>query len=47
MNVVCSLLDDSFEAPNMDTDFLKIHVFQGVCQVYYSQTLLKPTFDLS
>jgi hypothetical protein len=47
MNEVCSSSDDSFEAPNMDIDFLKMHVFQGVCQACYSHALLTPTFDLS
>jgi hypothetical protein len=44
MNEVCSSSDDSFEAPNMDIDFLKMLVFESVCQAYYSQTLLTPTF---
>jgi hypothetical protein len=47
MNEVCCSSDDSFEAPNMDIDFLKMRVFQSVCQAYCSQTLLTPTFDLS
>ena len=31
----------------MDTDFLKMHVFQGVCVRHITDRLLTPTFDLS
>jgi len=46
-NEVCSSLDDSLEASNMDIDFLKMHVFQGVCvrhithRLYVSGILLR------